>query len=353
MIRSLKIKGYKSFSDEVIELKPLTILTGLNGSGKSTVIQSLRMLFESSSINPYLEGLGDYSEIKSKYSPRNEPITFTATDENGHSCNLMLAENDFKVERHFEVLTEYVSAERLGPQPNLPICANRHVTIGTKGEYCADFFNKFSGSIIHEKLRHSSTVSNTLESQLDAWMSEISPNITFDFNVDRKHDSSTIEIDKHRATNTGYGISYALPIVISSLVLSSSECINIEQEHAMVWYRKLKSSGALFMVENPEAHLHPLGQTQLGFMLALLSSCGVQVILETHSDHVIDGVRIAVKEIESLNHDDVTIKFFSRGKDLPSEYRSISLLPNGTLDQWPSGFFDQLQNNLRRLSKRS
>ena len=50
------------------------------------------------------------------------------------------------------------------------------------------------------------------------------------------------------------------------------------------------------VVENPEAHLHPSAQTKIGEFIALIASCGVQVVIETHSDHVVDGIRLSLKD---------------------------------------------------------
>ncbi|ELJ8516202.1 DUF3696 domain-containing protein [Vibrio cholerae] len=352
MIKEISIKGYKSFLDEKLILKNLTILTGLNGSGKSSFIQSVRMVFESNKEQPFLEGLGDYSELKSVHAGPSPIISITAKNERNETNSIELNATNFSVEREFGHIIEYISAERLGPKTSLPIKLNRSISVGEQGEFCADFYNKFKSSLVCKNLRHPEQVSNTLENQLAEWMRGISPNLKFKFSVDSAHDLSTIEIDYRRATNTGFGISYSLPIVLSSLVLSSENCFDFEHPHAEVWYEDLKSKGAILIVENPEAHIHPSGQTQLGILLALLSASGVQVIMETHSDHVIDGVRIAVKECGNLNAEDVIIKYFVKNSSEPSKCHDIYVMPNGSLSHWPEGFFDQIQANLRRLARR-
>lgn len=353
MINEISIQGYKSFVKDRFKLENLTVLTGLNGSGKSSLIQSIRMLFKASEDSPYLDGLGDYSELKSIHAGASPQIVIEATTNSNSTNQLTLDSHTFNVTREFSPFVEYISAERLGPKASLPIKLNRSISVGEQGEYCADFYDKFKNVIVCENLRHPDSKSNTLEAQLAEWMRGISPNLSFNFNVDKAHDLSTIEIDSRRATNTGFGISYSLPIVLSALVLSSQECLDFEHTFAQEWYEDLKARGALLIVENPEAHVHPSGQTQLGILLALLSTTGVQVIIETHSDHVIDGIRIAVKECDQLAHENVVIKHFTKSKDQPSKYSDISVLPNGSLNHWPVGFFDQMQSNLRRLAKRN
>lgn len=351
MINELEIHGYKSFVREVFSLRPLTILTGLNGSGKSSIIQSIRMLINSSADSPYLEGHGDYSELKSKYSPRSKPIFMKMTTTQGEVSSLKLDASNFERHMNGDFIAEYISAERFGPRSTLPICSNRKVTIGEKGEFAVDFFSKFSGCLVNKKMHHASTVSNTLQDQLNAWMSEISPNVSFSFQMDSKHDTSHVEIDSHRATNTGFGISYSLPVILAALGLAISDCKNVDQPHAVNWFEKLKRSNVILLVENPEAHLHPKGQTQLGILLAMLSTLNVQVIVETHSDHFIDGVRIASKEIDELLNSNISIKYFIKENEKPSTYKNIDVKDNGSLSGWPDGFFDQMQKNLFRLSR--
>ena len=75
----------------------------------------------------------------------------------------------------------------------------------------------------------------------------------------------------------------------------------------------IAEAGSYMIVENPEAHLHPSAQSKIGRFLAMVAHTGVKVIIETHSDHVINGIQIAAAkhEIESA---DVSIQFFSQEK---------------------------------------
>ena len=109
----------------------------------------------------------------------------------------------------------------------------------------------------------------------------------------------------------------------------------------------LAPPGSLCLIENPEAHLHPRGQTRLAELAVRASLAGVQVIAETHSDHFIDGVRIAVRD-GLIKPDDVAIHYFerARGKTVVS---SPQVDADGRLSSWPVGFFDQHEENLARL----
>ncbi|WP_417355698.1 DUF3696 domain-containing protein [Gallaecimonas pentaromativorans] len=351
MIKNIKIKAFKSFVDSTIPLTPLTVLTGLNGSGKSTVVQSLRMLLNSSSDKQYLSGFGGFEELRSKYCHPDDNICIKIEMDDSETHNLEIGkEGPVSIENETSIVFEYIGAERLGPQAYLPISHSRKITVGEKGEFCSDFFDKFEGCIINDVMAHSGTQSKTLKEQLNTWMREISPNVVFSFGIDKKHDTSVIEIDSHRATNTGFGLSYALPIVLSSLVMSSRECNDFKESFVEKWFHDLNHQDILFVVENPEAHIHPQGQTMLGMLMFFLSSCGVQVLVETHSDHFIDGVRIAAKELG--RNESASIIFFTKENNAPTNFEVIDILDNGSLSRWPDGFFDQIQKNLLRLSRR-
>ena len=146
------------------------------------------------------------------------------------------------------------------------------------------------------------------------------------------------EYSDHRPSNVGFGVSYTLPIIANVLGYA-----------AMV--AKGEQRSPLLLIENPEAHLHPAGQTQIGEFLARAASCGVQVIVETHSDHLLNGIRLAVKD-EILESQDATFYYFHYDFDI-DERRTFVQQPvideDGYFDEWPDGFFDETEKNLERI----
>lgn len=349
MINSITLKGYKSFNEKTVKIAPLTILTGLNGSGKSSVIQAVRMILSGTENRGFLlPGYGDYEELRSRYSVPKKPIEIEVTTDSDVYC-LKISKDRSELNKKFQCVFEYISAERLGPQTNLPINNSMSVTIGNRGEYCADYFYKFESCIVGDYLYREESVSKTLIDQLCVWMNDISPKTKFEFSLDQKHDVSNVEIDGYRATNTGFGISYALPIVLSTLVLTSKQCNDFKHSFVDDWYSELHDKHKILMIENPEAHIHPTGQTKLGILAVLAAKSGVQVLVETHSDHFIDGVRIACKE--SNFSEETIINYFTKDVDSQSDVEKILVLPNGELSNWPKGFFDQINLNLYRLAR--
>ncbi|WRH65629.1 MAG: DUF3696 domain-containing protein [Planktothrix sp. GU0601_MAG3] len=96
----------------------------------------------------------------------------------------------------------------------------------------------------------------------------------------------------------------------------------------------------LILIENPESHLHPKGQSHIGELLGIAASCGIQVVVETHSDHVLNGICLAVKRSE-INYKDVQIHYFQReqrNEKMATEIISPNIDEDGRIDEWPEGF---------------
>ncbi len=120
-------------------------------------------------------------------------------------------------------------------------------------------------------------------------------------------------------TGVGVGVSQVLPVLVLCLVAEP---------------------GSVVLLEQPELHLHPGIQQRLGdFLLACVES-GRQVIVETHSDHLVTRLRrrIAEDETDTLCRS-IAIVFAERDGGL-TRLRALELNRFGGLDVWPSGFFD-------------
>lgn len=156
-----------------------------------------------------------------------------------------------------------------------------------------------------------------------------------EFKADQDIDTRTAKLKIRQTTldtefssphNFGFGISYTLPIIVTGL---------------------LAQSRSVFVVENPEAHLHPNGQSRIGQFLAQIAHAGVQVVLETHSEHVINGIRLyALKR--GMRPDQICINNFSIVDKIPCVER-VPLNANMDIMKWPEGFFDQEEKDLAEL----
>lgn len=366
MITQLYLKNFKPFSEQTLKFKNLTVLSGLNSTGKSSVLQSfllLRQSFEQKLLNEVGLALnGDLVSIGTAKDALCELATedilgFKITDENEAfgewyfnynrlsdvmelDENRTLINNNIYNSGLFNDNFHYLQAERLGPRRYFEMSefqVNQHRQIGSQGQYAAYFLDTYQNTeIIDSKVCHLDTGSLKLKDQVEAWMDEISPGTRVKIKANPEMNIVNLQYsyglsNDYRSTNVGFGITYVLPILVA--ILSAQP-------------------DTLILLENPEAHLHPKGQSKMGRLLALAASCGIQIIVETHSDHLLNGIRVAVCE-ELAKADDVQIHYFKRHfedeRNIITEVVSPRLYQDGGIDLWPEGFFDQSEQDLMDL----
>lgn len=363
MIGLLQLLNFKPFELQSIELKTLTLLSGLNSTGKSSVIQSLLLLRQSYqqdllpnvglALNGDLVCIGTAKDALFE-AAKEDSIGFEVFWKNGAKGTWLFDYNqeadvlslaspstspDIYKSSLFSDKFHYLQAERIGPRTYSDISdfqVRQHQQLGTQGQYTAYFLSVYrEKNIPNPKLSHPNAISLSLKDQVEAWMGEVSPGTRLEIKSNQDMDLVSVQYSygvskSHRATNVGFGISYILPIIVA--VLASEP-------------------DTLILVENPEAHLHPRGQAKMGELLALAASCGVQVVIETHSDHVLNGIRLAVHR-RNLDHQEVQLHYFQRQKKESQffiEVLSPRINRHGRIDKWPDGFFDQMEKDLMEL----
>lgn len=330
MLRTLDLIGFKSFLSRRVQLNQLTLLTGVNSSGKSSVIQAILILKKAfhSENEILLEGHGSIEEIRNKYF-REEIALTIGTDDSAMVCKLPIdstkAYSVIHSEKPFtfpEVI--YLSANRYGPKTSIPIYNDRRKNrLGPNGENVLQCIRELGGTILDEKLRHANSEGLTFEFNVKGWLSVISPGINLDYNISDLSDTSYSTFNGFRANNVGCGLSYSLPVIAALLMATFvPNCVAI--------------------VENPEAHLHPRGQREMANLIAKCVEAGAQIIVETHSDHIFDGIRIAAKDIEGFS-EKVQINWFELNERGNTDVTSPMLTSSGRLSEWPKGLFDQFE----------
>jgi predicted ATPase len=89
----------------------------------------------------------------------------------------------------------------------------------------------------------------------------------------------------------------------------------------------------------------------MGVFLAWLASRGVQIVVETHSDHVLNGIRRAIGEFKYLDNDKAVVHFFESDEVETPHVHELSFTPYGGVSHWPRGFFDQYQIDIASLGQ--
>ena len=370
MIVEIRLKNFKRFRDLSLKVANLTVLTGANGAGKTSVFHSLllarQMARQPDRSHVELNGvdtleLGSAEDVIHREAS-DELATFELRDYQGTrrrwsfratGSNDVRTLNAIVVERPVDYSDAlampapqfcYLCAERLGPRDVLSASASdvTELDVGSRGEFVAQVLASFDRSRVSAGRIESLSTEPQLDSlrhQTERWMTKIVRPIEIEAeqfpnsSVTRlRFKSPGLRNEWTRAPNAGFGISYALPIVVAAL-------------RAEV--------GGLLLVENPEAHLHPAGQSMIGGFLARVAADGVQVFLETHSDHVLNGIRLAVADGRAaLASEQVAIHFFRAEDDEGPTVQSMELKETGQLSAWPAGFFDQTQVDLAALASR-
>lgn len=365
MLQELILNNFKCFEKLHIDFSTVNILTGLNGMGKSTVMQSILLLAQSKKSISSEEVLS----IKGKYVDlgTGQDILFEKAekDEIGIEIRTENEEERFLFEYQPEadelplrkISSElgaskisgwadrlfYLSAYRIEPQflyhiENEKDISERH--FGKNGEYAIQYLKLHGGDdVANQEVVIGDRNKTTVADQVRAWLDIISPGVSPMIHIDMSSRTAELKYEyiegrdktnSYKSVNVGFGITYVLPIIVA--LVSAKQ-------------------GDILLLENPEAHIYPRGQRMLGELIAAAGSGGVQVIAETHSDHVLNGIRVAVKK-NKLNPEETGFFFFY--KDVDDSYRHKVACPkldeNGRLDKWPEGFFDEWDNALLEFS---
>ena len=375
MITNLNIHNFKLHKQTQLDIKGLTILTGMNGMGKSTIIQALTLLRQSFLMNDLDIGLnlkGDLCDagisgelacqssdehslkIKLKFSQQddlayvfNYPDNIMDTLLPGTEGNIT-DKNVLSKYSLFNEYFQYLSAFRFGPQKShnrdtsLVVSKKQISKIMGQCEYAVHFLEQYRNMDIPIKElaitdENDITPDFRLVIQVERWLRMISPNIKInieqsgeDFKLKYKfnREENTITEDI-TALNTGFGVTYVLPILIA--ILSAGK-------------------DSIILIENPEAHIHPKGQAILMELMAKAVANGIQIILESHSDHIINGSLVAVNN-RLITPEQLSIYYFNREEHqhVAVSY-PLEISKNGHIKRPPKGFFDQIDIDLKTLT---
>lgn len=361
MIKEILAENFKCFERLRLPLKFVNLLTGTNGMGKSTVLQSLLLLRQSYYKHNGIDGLylnGKYVELGNaqdilyeKAQEERVGLGYVSEAENHFFEFQYIPDSDFmpiltepgKIKSEFfQQRFTYLSAYRIEPRELYRITNEEELErreFGNNGEFALQYLNNhWDDELVNEKVIIADKLGETLSNQTRVWLDKISPGVSPKVLLNSQLRTSELRYEfiegkektnSYKSVNVGFGITYVLPLIIS--ILSAKK-------------------GDIIIAENPEAHIHPAGQRVLGELIARAGAGGVQIIVETHSDHIINGIRLAVKH-EFISGEDVQIAFFYKEEEngYRHAYTHPNILKDGRLDCWPDGFFDEWDKALYEL----
>lgn len=363
MISSVTVRRFKVLNDLTLDMAALTVLTGRNSAGKTSVVQSLllpRIAKECGGVplnGPYGLALGEASDVLTSEADASEGIeVILNADCQVFPWKFGVAEGERR--GYLELIDQptalfqpysgtsrdfvFLCAERCGPRDVFVASAEPtgSLGVGYAGQHTAQVLATAGTLPVSAARRHPVRTPRDklidLQHQTEWWLGSIVRES--EIKAEWYPGTSVISLrfrapgfrsEWTRPANTGFGVSYALPVIVAGL---------ITPRHGMI------------LVENPEAHLHPSGQQAMGRFLATVASDGVQVVVETHSDHVVNGIRVAVREGLLPPHSLIT-HFFANSPEvgMPVQISSPQIDANGRFNIRPEGFFDEWDRALADL----
>lgn len=139
---------------------------------------------------------------------------------------------------------------------------------------------------------------------------------------------SALGEEQHALADSGVGYSQVLPILVQCL---------------------LAVPGSTTTIEQPELHLNPALQVRLATFFARMAECGKQVILETHSEHIVNAIRVLAAEDATGKLARSSRIYFIDTSGSEMGVCDMSITPDGKVSDWPDSFFGEALTLTGRL----
>lgn len=375
MINSIEIRNFKCFHNISATVHNVNLLTGVNGRGKSSFLQSILLLSQSWRKKQYRyllpnggwKSLGAFEDIKNKYTDEDyvrfriktddeKENTFSltykkSTEQDSFGELVEFSVNDLKI----DMATE----ESMGNNDDNPISKDSDgLTLATIADYepllrmkrvyfvSADRVaaNEIENIEPTTYLRpDGKNILNFLFQQGDKVTAQVEARLKEVFegamlSLEKKGNELVLSMNSienselYRPVNVGFGYSYILSVLTTSIIAQNQDIV---------------------IIENPEAHLHPSAQSKLlGILINDAMKKGYQLFIESHSDHVVNTALIDVKN-GVLDNNNLAILFFSNEKDgnghTEAIIENLRVTEKGRILQPPRQFCDQYANDLKKL----
>lgn len=338
MLKEVDIKNFRSINEARLKLRPITVLTGLNSTGKSACFSAiLSALYH------------DKNAENSKILLSNLDFSF-ATNRNRNTAAeeysvVLKSDNGEMVLSDSNIITTpstesngfydleknvyYLSANRLGYRMNGELY-NPKYKIGIQGEYIFGTFFHEQSKPLNEDICFNTKTSLTLSYQVGQWLSYI---LSIPFDVKTEEITSTQIKVSYTADGTDNILPQQLGVGVSYLVKILIMCLRANE-------------GDVLMIENPEIHLHPAAQSRLGEFFSRIIKGGIQLLIETHSENLIEKLQYQIYSNE-ISSEDIII-YYKQGVE--DSFLKINIESNGKLSpDFPEGFFDASLNDLLEI----
>ncbi|MEN8220599.1 MAG: DUF3696 domain-containing protein [Pseudomonadota bacterium] len=338
-LKRLKVENFKAFRKSALDLAPLTILIGENSSGKSSILQALLLIkqtLESPSgggvlnLNSHYVQFRQFREIVFRMPAEKAIIGFeleldslkfyfkVGSMAKGQGVSLLEwrinderlpIKNNILSASHLSQLflkVGYIRPIRPAPERYYTLSGIQPDWIGIQAENIADFLDY--NIEVRKNVRHwfvkTAKLANQVQFKSDLQRGQMEILFT--------EAATGLEIDISRL---GFGYSQILPIVVATF-----------------------SQMDMLIFEAPEIHLNPSLHGVLTDLFIEGANSGKQILVETHSEHVIYRLQRRIAE-GKIALKDVAIYYVRRGAE-GSIVERLEVTINGEIPNWPDGFFD-------------
>lgn len=335
MYDEITIRNFKCFEDSTIKLTRLNVLTGENSAGKSSIIQAMLLLLQNRGgirgnvLNGHFVKLGQYHDIKNVYT-RGYVYVGGLSKNTGENEYIQISEEDVVLKREAEAEIIYLVADRIGVRNEYDRNEQGIDKIGIQGEYAFDYLSEYKMENLSEEcFVKDASVGKNLGNQVDYWLEYLTG---YSVKAEKIEGTSIVKVSYQtknsikelRPRHVGTGVSYLATVIIAALSCTKE---------------------SLLIIENPEIHLHPKAQSRFVELFTFLASKGLQIVIETHSDHIINGIRKEIKK-DKIALEDVNIYFVKKDERDIAVPVTMQLNKSGTIINEEKGFFDQFDDDL-------
>lgn len=367
MIEKVYVRALKSMKNLHVKCSWLNVFVGTNSSGKSTFLQALLLMAQNGrnedGLNGKLVSLGEFREVRNHYMPKDairieiweqgkEKSAWIEFEENKE-------EDTYKINTHYMATDDYyydegqssglmegigfhyLSCQRIGARDIYEKNILEESGFGIGGEFAMAYLLRNEGKPIEMAVK-SDGVTNSLLDQVNYWLnamigttisvSDLKKTNYLQVKYNNNPANASAEALHCRPVNVGSGVSYLISIIIT--------CLGAEKDSVII-------------IENPEIYLHPKAQSRLCEFLYFISQWGRQLFVETHSDHIFNGIRAGVAT-KKMDQDNVTVNFFAVNDQYETQCNPIIFEEYGKIvglneEMDLKDLFDQFEIDLDRM----
>jgi predicted ATPase len=329
VIKKIKIEGYKCFDNALFSCSELTLLAGDNLSGKTAVIESLLLYKQISDFNcgdvlngPFVT-VGKFTDALNKNTD-SDGIRITLL--NGNQGCQSFVNNNYRGS-----LTNFGDEAWLAfPTTMLRILPGR-IAVFPK-DTLDDKSNLAAAESFAERI--ALEIFNGTYSDIAAmqhWIARVTGGVEIEHNLDSVYYS--INGCSIAQNDLSFGIRNAVSIILACLYVPN---------------------GSVIFIENPEAGLYPRAQAELSKFLYFIANSGKQIFVETHSDHILNALRVGVTSKE-MTPARIAINYLVKDKEKGNcQCNPVRIEENGDLhgennSMSLDGFFDQYSKDLDEM----